>query len=104
MIDNFPEAIKQIKSRRKGKDAFQFKDEYDVQDVLYVMLKPVFPNMKAEDPVPKVGATSTKIDLILRQEKILIEVKMIKESDNDESKFIKQLKEDIQSYHVCQWM
>jgi hypothetical protein len=104
IIDNFPEAIKQIKNRRKGKDAFQFNDEYDVQDILYVMLKPVFPNMKAEDPIPKVGSNSTKIDLILRKERILIEVKMIKETDNDETKFIKQLKEDIQSYHVCQWM
>ncbi|GFZ79849.1 hypothetical protein GCM10011531_07230 [Aquaticitalea lipolytica] len=104
VIDNFPEAIKQIKSRRKGKDVFQFKDEYDVQDILYIMLKPIFPKMKAEDPIEKVGSTSTKIDLILREEKILIEVKMIKENDNDESKFIKQLKEDIQSYYVCQWM
>lgn len=81
IIGNFPEAIKEIKSRRKGKDVFQFKDEYDVQDILYVMLKPVFPKMKAEDPIPKVGATSTKINLILLQEKILIEVKMIKERE-----------------------
>jgi len=104
VINNFPEAIKQIKARRKGKEVFKFEDEYDVQDILYIMLKPIFPNMKAEDPIPKVGSTSTKIDLILRQERILIEVKMIKDSDNDENKFIKQLKEDIQSYHVCQWM
>ena len=43
---------------------FNLKMKYDVQDILYVMLKPVFPKMKAEDPIPKVGATSTKIDLI----------------------------------------
>ena len=104
VINNFPEAIKKIKSRRKGKDVFEFSDEYDVQDILYVMLKPLFPKMREEDPIPKVGSNSTKIDLILREEKILIEVKMIKMSDSDEGKFIKQLKEDIQSYHVCQWL
>lgn len=104
VIQNFPEAIKKIKNRRKGKDDYQFKDEYDVQDILYVMLKPLFPSLKEEDPIPKVGVNSTKIDLIHREEGVLIEVKMIKESDSDESKFIKQLKEDIQSYHLCQWM
>ncbi|SEB78157.1 hypothetical protein SAMN05192540_1527 [Maribacter dokdonensis] len=104
VLNNFPEAIKKIKQRRKGKNVFKFHDEYDVQDILYVMLKPLFPNMKEEDPIPKVGSSSTKIDLILREEKILIEVKMMKESDSDEGKFIKQLKEDIQSYHACQWL
>ena len=104
VIENFPEAIKKIKNRRKGKKVYEFKDEYDVQDILYVMLKPLFPSLKEEDPIPKVGVNSTKIDLINREEGILIEVKMIKESDVDESKFIKQLKEDIQSYHLCQWM
>lgn len=104
VLNNFSEAIKKIKTRRRGKDVFEFKDEYDVQDVLYVMLKPIFPKLKEEDPVPKVGSNSTRIDLILRDQKILIEVKMIKESDKDESKFIKQLKEDIQSYYSSEWM
>ncbi|MFD2100644.1 hypothetical protein [Flagellimonas iocasae] len=104
VIKNFPEAIKKIKHRRKGKNNFEFKDEYDVQDILYVMLKPLFPMLKEEDPIPKVGASSTRIDLILREKGVLIEVKMIKENDTDEAKFIKQLKEDIQSYHICQWM
>lgn len=104
VIKNFPEGIKKIKSRRKGKNNFEFKDEYDVQDVLYVMLKPLFPTLKEEDPIPKVGVSSTRIDLMLREKGILIEVKMIKENDTDEAKFIKQLKEDIQSYHICQWM
>lgn len=101
---NFPEAIKKIKNRRKGKNIFEFNDEYDVQDVLYVMLKAIFPKLKEEDPVPKHGSNSTRIDLNLRDEKILVEVKMIKASDNDERKFIKELKEDIQSYHMSQWI
>lgn len=104
VLVNFPESIKKIKERRKGKSIFEIKDEYDVQDILYVMFKGVFPKLKEEDPVPKHGSNSTRIDLILREQKILIEVKMIKESDADETKFIKQLKEDIQSYHTSQWI
>jgi hypothetical protein len=51
-----------------------------------------------------VGAKSTKIDLILREEKVLIEVKMIKERDSNETEFIEQLKKDFESYHQCQWL
>ena len=50
------------------------------------------------------GATSTKIDLIIREEKILVEVKMIKEKDSDEKKFIQELKIDFESYHECKWL
>jgi hypothetical protein len=75
-----------------------------VQDVLYVILKSIFPTLRDEDPIPKVGAKSTKIDLILRNEKILIEVKMIKAKDSNETHFIEQLKVDFESYHECQWL
>lgn len=102
---NFPNAVQKIiKDRRKGHPEFEIKDEYDVQDILYVIVKSFFPNMRDEDPIPKVGGKSTKIDLILREEKILIEVKMIKEKDSNETHFIEQLKVDFESYHKCIWL
>lgn len=102
---NFPNAVQKIiKNRRKGHLEFEIKDEYDVQDILYVIIKSIFPNMRDEDPIPKVGGKSTKIDLILRDEKILVEVKMIKEKDANETHFIEQLKVDFESYHKCVWL
>jgi hypothetical protein len=102
---NFPNAVQKIiNNRRKGHPEFLIKDEYDVQDILYVIVKSFFPNMRDEDPIPKVGGKSTKIDLILREEKILIEVKMIKEKDTNETHFIEQLKVDFESYHKCIWL
>lgn len=102
---NFPNAVQKIiKNRRKGHPEFEIKDEYDVQDILYVIVKSFFHNMRDEDPIPKVGGKSTKIDLILREEKILIEVKMIKEKDSNETHFIEQLKVDFESYHKCIWL
>lgn len=102
---NFPNAIQKIiKNRRLNHTEFIIKDEYDVQDILYVIVKAVFPNMRDEDPIPKVGAKSSRIDLILREEEILIEVKMIKEKDKNENHFIEQLKVDFESYHECKWL
>lgn len=105
ILNNFSNSIQKItKNRRKHHTNFSLNDEYDVQDILYVILKSVFPNLRDEDPIPKVGAKSTKIDLILRDENILIEVKMLKESDPNETQFIEQLKIDIESYHQCAWL
>lgn len=105
ILENFHNASKKItQERRKEHPIFRIADEYDVQDLLYTILKCSFPKLREEDPTPKVGAKSNKIDLILRDEGILIEVKMIKESDTNEKAFIEQLKNDIQSYHTCEWL
>ncbi|GGA95708.1 hypothetical protein [Mucilaginibacter rubeus] len=105
ILNNFSNAVqKVVKERRKGHPAYAIVDEYDVQDILYVILKCVFPLLRDEDPIPKVGGKSTKIDLILRQEDILIEVKMIKSADSNETHFIEQLKVDFESYHECKWL
>jgi hypothetical protein len=105
VLHNFSNAIKKIISgRRLNHPNFKIEDEYDVQDILYVILKSVFPNLREEDPIPKVGGKSTKIDLIIREEKIMIEVKMIKLKDSNETHFIEQLKADFESYHECKWL
>lgn len=105
ILYHFSNAVQKItKDRRKDHFAYVISDEYDVQDILYVILKSVFPTLRDEDPIPKVGAKSTKIDLILREENILIEVKMIKTGDSNETHFIEQLKVDFESYHECKWL
>ncbi|MBL7921658.1 MAG: hypothetical protein JNJ40_15195 [Bacteroidia bacterium] len=105
ILNNFGNSVnKIIKGRRQGHPDFEIKDEYDVQDVLYVILKSVFPNLRDEDAIAKVGAKSTKIDLIIREEGLLIEAKMMKQSDSNETKFIEELKIDFESYHECKWL
>ena len=41
---------------------------------------------------------------MLTEERILVEVKMIKEKDSNETNFIEQLKADFESYHECKWL
>ncbi|MBN9299833.1 MAG: hypothetical protein J0I41_22715 [Filimonas sp.] len=105
VLNNFSNAVQKVtKNRRKGHDNFLIRDEYDVQDLLYVILKSHFPSLRDEDAIPKVGGKSTKIDLILRAEGILIEAKMIKAGDSNEVNFIEELKVDFESYHECKWL
>lgn len=105
ILNNFSNAVQKIiKNRRKDHPDFKIEDEYDVQDILYVILKSVFPKLRDEDAIGKVGAKTTKIDLIIREERILVEVKMIKEKDSNETRFIEELKVDFESYHECKWL
>lgn len=96
---NFQNAIKHLTvERRKNHDLFHIRDEYDVQDLSYYALKSIFPTLQFENPHFKCGGTYSKVDLMLLEEGIDIELKMIKEKDLDEKEFIKQLKIDINDY------
>lgn len=104
VLEEFDNAVRKItQSRRKDHKSFEINDEYDVQDILYVMLKPIFKTMICEDPTPKIGVKSNKIDLIIRNEGILIETKMMKAGES-EKKYVEELKNDIQSYFECKYL
>jgi len=100
ILSNFPNSITKVtKNRRKGHSPFEINDEYDVQDLIYLMLKPIFNDLKEEEYTPKTGGKSTRIDLVIPSENIAVETKMIKTDDTNEDKFIREIKEDIQSYY-----
>lgn len=100
ILKEFSNSIKRITlKRRKDHDKFIIKDEYDVQDLLYVILKSMFPKMLQEENTPQVGGKTERTDFMFKEFGIILEIKMIKESDKDEKEFIKQIKVDIESYY-----
>lgn len=99
ILNNFSYAVsKIIKDRRKDHIEFIISDEYDVQDVLYVMLYPLFPDLTPEDYTVKHAGSNKRIDLVINSKHITIEVKMLKEKES-EGKFIEELNVDISTYH-----
>ena len=99
IFNNFQDAIKHLTSnRRKNHTAFEINDEYDVQDLSYLILRSIFKNLEFENPHFKIGGTNSKVDLMIENEGIDIELKMIKAKDKDEKDFIKQLKIDFIDY------
>ncbi len=100
VLQNFSNSVLKItRDRRKGHAVFELKDEYDVQDLIYTMLKPLFTDLVEEDPSPKVGGRGSRIDIVIPTRKVVIETKMIKETDDNENQYIDDLKKDIESYH-----
>lgn len=99
IFNNFQDAIKHLtNNRRKNHTAFEINDEYDVQDLSYLILRSIFKNLEFENPHFKIGGTNSKVDLMIENEGIDIELKMIKAKDRDEKEFIKQLKIDFIDY------
>jgi hypothetical protein len=60
-----------------GKDPirWQVEAEREVQDILWVMLRPYFEDLVYEDPLPKVGHSSYRTDFGVPSLRLLIEVK-----------------------------
>jgi len=103
ILGNFQYAIKSIIERRKGKTAFEIHDEYDVQDIAYLILKGLFHDLQVENPFMKKAGKSSKIDLITLKEKIAIETKMMLDKYTSKE-IIKQLKIDIIDYSTWKEM
>lgn len=101
IFSNFQDAIKHLTEiRRKDHVNFEINDEYDVQDLSYLVLRSVFQELEFENPHFKSGGTNSRVDLMLEKEGIDIELKMIKSKDKDEKDFIKQLKIDFNDYFI----
>lgn len=100
ILNNFHNANKVItRERREKHDKYDIDDEYDVQDLLNVIFKSVYPKIIPEENTPKIGGTIARADFIFKEFSIVLEIKMIKQKDKDEKKYIEQIKVDIESYY-----
>lgn len=83
---------------RKGKTSYSISDEYDVQDLLQMILKTYFPYAIQEDPIGKIGGvTSSRIDIAIEDIGLLIEIKYAR-YPTDQEKFLDDFSKDILIY------
>ncbi len=75
------------------------KDEYDVQDLLHALLLVLFDDVRSEDPVPNHAGKASRVDFLLKKEKIVIEAKMTNKMLRD-TKIGEQLIIDINRYQA----
>jgi hypothetical protein len=54
------------------------KDEYDVQDILWLMLRPYFDDLRYEEYLPKVGRSGHRYDIGIPQLATVVEAKYIR--------------------------
>ncbi|MEZ0611988.1 hypothetical protein ACAW74_25980 [Fibrella sp. WM1] len=80
LFDRFHLVARQLRSRHGNRDTIDIKDEYDVQDVLHTLLLLDFDDIRAEEWTPSHAGSSSRMDFLLRDFKIVIEVKKTRSS------------------------
>jgi len=72
----FPLVVRQLQNRHANRPPFVVKDEYDVQDLMHALLHLNFDDIRPEEWTPSYAGASSRMDFLLKQEQIVIEVKM----------------------------
>lgn len=75
IITRFHKVARQLRSRYSDRPTIEIEDEYDVQDLFHGLLKLYFDDVRAEEYTPSYAGSASRIDFLLKQEQIIIEIK-----------------------------
>ncbi len=75
IFEKFHISAIQLSKRHDNRQTLNINDEYDVQDYLHALLKIYFNDIRPEEHTPSYAGASSRIDFLLKDEKILVEVK-----------------------------
>lgn len=97
IFKRFHVAAQQLLDRHENRETIKITDEYDVQDILHAFLKLHFNDVRPEEFVPSNSGANSRLDFLLKEEKIVIEVKIAATNLKDK-KISEQLIVDKQRY------
>ena len=80
IIKRLPRAMYPLKNRRRGKPSITFSDEYDLQDLFNALLQPWVKDIRSEEYTPSYAGTSTRMDFLLYDHKIVCELKFVRDA------------------------
>lgn len=83
ILERFHKVARQLRSRYSERPTLEIEDEYDVQDLLHALLKIYFNDVRAEEWTPSYAGRSSRMDFLLKNEQIVIEVKKTRQSLKD---------------------
>jgi hypothetical protein len=72
----FGEFLTPLSKRQRDRPSIVMEDEYDVQDFLHGLLRIFVDDVRVEDFSPERAGARSRIDFILKQERIVVEAKM----------------------------
>jgi hypothetical protein len=97
LVNRFHVVATQLKRRYSNRETLRINDEYDVQDLLHALLKLHFGDIRPEEYAPSKAGAASRLDFLLKNEKIILEAKMASVSLTDK-KIGEQLIIDIERY------
>jgi len=97
IFNNFHLCCRQARNRYNNRPTIDVKDEYDVQDLLHLLLRLHFSDIRSEENTPSYAGQSARMDFLLKDNDIIIEVKKTRDTLRDKE-IGNQLIEDIERY------
>ena len=97
ILSKFQSVVEKLRDRHANRETLDVKDEYDVQDLLHALLVIDFDDIRPEEWTPSYAGQSARMDFLLKDEKIVVEVKMTREGLSDKG-IGNQLIVDIERY------
>lgn len=79
LASRFHIVARQLRHRHGGRATLKIVDEYDVQDLLHALLLLEFDDVRLEEHSPSYAGGSTRMDFLLKNEQIVVEVKCTRE-------------------------
>jgi hypothetical protein len=96
-LDEFRECVRYLNTRRTTGAVLRLESEADVQDALYLMLRPWIRDLTWEDPTSKSANRFTIKDLLSKQAKTIVEAKFVRDKEHGKN-ISKELHDDIETY------
>ncbi len=107
LLRRVPSALKkwtwEDKPRTKTSPAarqWHVDNEYHVQNVLWLLLAPLFPDLIDEDATPKVGPVQPRADIGIPSLRLIVEAKFMR-ADDPPKRMVEQIAEDASLYLVA---
>ena len=76
------------------------ENEYHVQNMLWLLLAPLFPDLIDEDSTPKVGPVQPRADIGVPSLRVIVEAKFMR-ADDPPKKMVEQIAQDASLYLVA---
>ena len=97
VFKKFNKVSRQLRYRHENRSTLDIEDEYDVQDLLHALLLLFFDDVRTEEWAPSFAGMPARMDFLIKQENIVIEVKKTRKGLADKE-IGNQLIEDIERY------
>lgn len=96
-LEQFTECVRYLNTRRSKGTKLNLEGEDDVQDALYLMLRPWVRDLVYENPTGKVGNRFSFKDFLAPSAKTVIEAKYVRDESHGKQ-ITKELHDDIEVY------
>ncbi len=97
LFHSFHRVASQLRHRYSDRPTISIEDEYDVQDLIHALLKLEFNDIRTEEWTPSYAGGSARTDFLLKQEKVVIEIKKTRKGLGDKE-LGEQLIIDVEKY------